>query len=147
MRAGLGFEQCSAGWIEVLDEFLLATGVDGGSHGLLPSVPYGGAVVVGVLWWCWRSTIREGKPIEWFPCIHLSLLKLLMRWRLGGLVLLGAHLVGGAWQPLWELVADDQSSIIHHPLELSCACRPAGGPFRAQAERNDIYATYYVQHG
>ena len=32
-------------------------------------------------------------------------------------------------------------------VELSCACRPAGGPFRAQAERNDIYATYYVQHG
>ena len=31
-------------------------------------------------------------------------------------------------------------------VELSWACRPAGGPFRAQAERNDIYAKY-VQHG
>ncbi len=27
-------------------------------------------------------------------------------------------------------------------VELGCACRPMGGPFPAQAERNDIYATY-----
>ena len=31
-------------------------------------------------------------------------------------------------------------------VELSRACGPAGGPFRAQAEQNDIYGKY-VQHG
>ena len=31
-------------------------------------------------------------------------------------------------------------------VELSWACRPAGGPFRAQAKGNDIYAKY-VRHG
>ena len=47
VRAGLGFEQCSAGWIEALDEFLTATGVGGGSRGLLPPLPNGGGRCCG----------------------------------------------------------------------------------------------------
>ena len=36
---------------------------------------------------------------------------------------------------------------MHTPtVELSSACKPAGGPFRAQAKGNDIYAKY-VEHG
>ena len=46
--AGLAFEQCTAGWIEALEEFLMATGVDGGGRLVLPSLP--DAVVVQVVW-------------------------------------------------------------------------------------------------
>ena len=64
--AGLGLEQCTAGWIEAFDEFLMATGVDGGGRLVLPSLPDVGSVVV-VWWWCWRSGFREGYPVRWFP--------------------------------------------------------------------------------
>ena len=66
VRAGLGFEQDTAGWIDAFEEFLMATGVDGGGRLVLPSLPDVGSVV-GVLWWCWWSGFREGYPFRWFP--------------------------------------------------------------------------------
>ena len=52
-RAGRIGIRGAQGWdgIEALDEFLMATGVDGG----------------GLVWWCWWSEIREGYPARWFP--------------------------------------------------------------------------------
>ena len=64
--AGLGFEHCTAGWIEAFEEFLMATGVDGGGRLVLPSLPDFGSVV-GVQWWCWRFGFLEGYPCRWFP--------------------------------------------------------------------------------
>ena len=66
VRAGLGFEQCTAGWIEAFEEFLMATGVDGGGRLVLPSLPDVGSVV-GVLRWCWWPGFREGYPFRWLP--------------------------------------------------------------------------------
>ena len=64
--AGLGLEQCTAGWIEAFDEFLMATGVDGGGRLVLPSLPDVGSVVV--VWWrCLRSGFREGEISHVFP--------------------------------------------------------------------------------
>ena len=66
VRAGLGFEQGTAGWTRPFEEFLMATGVDGGGRLVLPSLPDVGSVV-GVLWWCWWSGFREGYPFRCFP--------------------------------------------------------------------------------
>ena len=66
--AGLGFEHCTAGWIEAFKEFLMATGVGGGGRLVLPSLPDVGSVG-GVQWWCWWSGCREGYPFRWFPSV------------------------------------------------------------------------------
>ena len=97
VRAGLGFEQCTAGWIEAFEEFLMATGVDGGGRLVLPSLPDVGSVV-GVLRWCWWSGLREGYPFRWFP-------SMCCQWQLGGLVRLGSEVVGGGSPRWWALVA------------------------------------------
>ncbi len=51
LARGPDLDSSCAEWIEALDEFLVATGVDAGGHLLWLPIANGRSAV-GVLWWC-----------------------------------------------------------------------------------------------